>query len=126
MTKKADLAAFIASRIDSSDMTQTEIAAVAGFEHPNFLSMIRSGRSRLPLGRTLALADALEIPRDDLVRRCLDAYEPELYAILTSVFPGLSITEEEMEIIRLVRASKLLPPTPSARRALKRPSVPAP
>jgi transcriptional regulator with XRE-family HTH domain len=108
MSKKSDLAAFIAARIDSSTKTQSEIAAEAGLEHANFLSMVRNGRSRLPLGRTLALADALDVPQEDLLRRCLEAYEPQLYAILVAVFPGMSFTPEELEIIRLVRAAKMV------------------
>jgi transcriptional regulator with XRE-family HTH domain len=122
MTKKADLAVFIASKIDASDQTQSEIAAEAGLENPNFLSMIRTGKSRVPIGRALALADALDIPRGDMVRKCLDAYEPELYAILLTVFPGMGLSDEEFEIIKTVRAARALPP--KVRRALRSSLIP--
>jgi len=123
MTKKADLAVFIASKIDASDKAQSEIAAEAGLDNPNFLSMIRTGKSRVPIGRALALADALDVPRGDLARKCLDAYEPELYAILMTVFPGLAFTNEEIEIVETVRAARALPL--GARRALRSPLVPS-
>jgi transcriptional regulator with XRE-family HTH domain len=43
-----------------SRKTQSEIAAEAGFRNPNVLSMIKAGKSKLPLDRVPALAKALE------------------------------------------------------------------
>jgi len=116
MTNKQEIAVLIGSRIDASGKTQTEIAEEVGFEQ-NFLSMIRNNKAKIPIGRILALADALDIPRDELLRKCLDAYEPELLAILRSVFPGIDYTEEEIEIVRLVRAARALPAAMRARLA---------
>jgi len=106
MTKKKDLAVFIAGKLDTSEKTQTEIAAEVGFEHPNVLSMIKSGATQIPIGRVPALADALEIPRDELLRRCLDAYLPELYAILAMVLPGTMFNDEQVEMVRMVEAAR--------------------
>ncbi|MDG4649358.1 XRE family transcriptional regulator [Roseibacterium sp. SDUM158017] len=40
--------------------SQREIATEAGFRHPNMLSLIKSGASKVPLDRVPALAGALE------------------------------------------------------------------
>jgi transcriptional regulator with XRE-family HTH domain len=108
MTNKQEIAVLIGSRIDASGKTQTEIAEEVGIEQ-SFLSMIRNNKAKVPIGRILALADALDIPRAELLRKCLDAYEPELLAILRSVFPGIDYTEEEIEIVRVVRAARAMP-----------------
>lgn len=118
MTKKEEIAVLIGARIDSSGKTQKEIADEVGFEQ-NFLSMIRNAKAKIPIGRILALADALDIPRDELLRRCLDAYEPELHAALVLVFPGLSFAQDEIDLVKMWRAAKALPPRPGRGRPPK-------
>ena len=108
MTKKEDIAAFIGLRIDTSGKTQTEIAEEIGIEQ-NFLSMIRNGKAKIPIGRILALADALEVDRADFVRRVLDAFQPDLWATLTSVFLALTFTEEEVDLLMKIRAARAIP-----------------
>jgi transcriptional regulator with XRE-family HTH domain len=111
MTNQQEIAVLIGSRIDASGKTQTEIAEEVGFEQ-NFLSMIRNNKAKVPIGRILALADSLDIPREELLRKCLDAYDPDLHAALTLVFPGMSFTQEEVDLVKLVRAARALPAPP--------------
>ena len=40
--------------------SQIEVATQAGFIHPNMISMIKNGSSKLPLDRVPSLASALE------------------------------------------------------------------
>lgn len=56
-----DLAAFIAKRVlELRPKSQIDIAGEAGFVNANVLSMLKSGATKLPLDRVLALAKALE------------------------------------------------------------------
>lgn len=106
MNKKKELALFIHARIDSSHKTLTEISAEAGFENPNFLSMVRKGKSKLPIRRVPALADALEVPQQELLQRCLEAYYPEVHSILRSLLPAYELTPDEIRFLRGYRELK--------------------
>lgn len=52
--------------------TQAEIAAEAGFVNANFVSMLKSGKNKIPLDRVPALAKALEVDSAYLMRLALD------------------------------------------------------
>jgi hypothetical protein len=57
----SDLAAFIAKRVlGLRPKSQIDIAGEAGFVNANVVSMLKSGATKLPLDRVLALAKALE------------------------------------------------------------------
>ena len=47
--------------------TQTEIARSCGFNNPNMLSMIKSGKTKLPLKRVSALCHELGIPTEEML-----------------------------------------------------------
>jgi DNA-binding Xre family transcriptional regulator len=47
--------------------TQTEIARSCGFHNPNMLSMIKNGKTRLPLKRIPALCRELDIRPEELL-----------------------------------------------------------
>lgn len=105
-SKARALANYIASQIDASPKTQTELSKEAGFRHPNFLSMIRTGKAKVPIARVPALADALEVPQQELLQRCLEAYQPEVHRVLQFVIPAYSVTPDELMVLRGYRELK--------------------
>jgi transcriptional regulator with XRE-family HTH domain len=70
---KSRAAQFISRRIYElqARKSQAEIAAAAGFKSPGMISMITSGRVKLPIERAVALATALECDPAALVRLAL-------------------------------------------------------
>jgi len=100
---KAAVATFIDLAIDASAKTAKQIAREAGFENPNFLSMVRKGESKLPLGRIEPLAVALGVPTPDLLNRCLEAYHPDIYRLIARVHPSILVTPSEFAVIRVMR-----------------------
>jgi DNA-binding Xre family transcriptional regulator len=106
MTKAKDLAVFIGARIDSSMKTQRELSAEAGFENENFMSMIRTGKVKIPIRRVRALADALGVAQQDLMERCLAAYHPDIDAILHAVLPAYRLSVDEVAVLRGYRELK--------------------
>lgn len=56
----------------SHKKTQAEIAAEAGFVNANFISILKAGKSKLPLDRVPALAKALEVDPAFMLRLALD------------------------------------------------------
>ena len=107
-SKARALANYIAAQIDASPKTQTEISKEAGFPHSNFLSMIRTGKSKVPIARVPALANALDVPHQDLLQRCLEAYYPEMDQILKFVIPAYGMTPDELMVLRGYREMKRL------------------
>ncbi|SUZ32417.1 hypothetical protein ROE7235_02175 [Roseibaca ekhonensis] len=72
--KNTPTARFIADRVRdlSHRKTQAEIAAEAGFVNANFMSLLKSGRNKVPLDRVPSLARALEVDPAYLMRMALD------------------------------------------------------
>lgn len=71
--KDSALARFVSKRIlELRPKSQTEIAAEAGFQNANFLSMVKTGVSKLAIDRVPALAQALECDPAYLMRLALE------------------------------------------------------
>lgn len=51
----------ISARRTELSMTQSEIAKKLGYQNVNFISMVESKRSKVPLEKTIEIARALEI-----------------------------------------------------------------
>jgi len=83
-------------------MTQAELAKAVGIKTPNFVSMIATGRSKLPIARVPAVADALGVSRTYLMRLVLGQDHPELLAVMEEVF-GHMVSANEFSIIQYIR-----------------------
>lgn len=79
----------IAVAIATSGKTQTEIAREIGIDQPNLVSMLKSGRSKLPINRVRAFANAVGIDPKPFMSRVLQEYMPETWAELQAIY-GIS------------------------------------
>ena len=72
--KNTPTARFITDRVRdlAHRKTQAEIAAEAGFVNANFMSLLKSGKNKVPLDRVPSLARALEVDPAYLMRLALD------------------------------------------------------
>ena len=72
--KDTPTARFITDRVRdlAHRKTQAEIAAEAGFVNANFMSLLKSGKNKVPLDRVPSLARALEVDPAYLMRMALD------------------------------------------------------
>ncbi|HBK0802034.1 TPA: helix-turn-helix transcriptional regulator, partial [Escherichia coli] len=75
-------AAFIAGLIESSPMSQAQIARLIGYKNANNLSLIKSGKIPLPIDKVRPLALALGIEPSRLMMMVLEERQPELAAFL--------------------------------------------
>jgi transcriptional regulator with XRE-family HTH domain len=82
--------------------SQLQVAKESGFPHPNMLSMIKHGKSRLPLQKVPALAEALEIDPALLFRSALSEIWPGYERVVLRIF-GDVLTSEEREMIVFMR-----------------------
>lgn len=90
-------ARLIADRVRdlSHRKTQAEIAAEAGFTNANMMSLLKSGKNKVPLDRVPSLAKALEIDPALLMRLALDqAVGVTAAKAITDIF-GSPVTENE-------------------------------
>lgn len=98
-------ARLIADRVRdlSHRKTQAEIASEAGFANANMLSMLKSGKNKVPLDRVPSLAKALEDDPAYLMRLALDqAVGATAAKAITEIF-GTPATENERGWLEEVR-----------------------
>ena len=101
------LAAYITKRtLQLRPKSQIDIAGEAGFVNANVLSMIKSGATKLPLDRVLALANALESDPRHLFLLAMGqaGYETESAAI-AQIFGTIVTTNETIWLKELRDAS---------------------
>lgn len=89
MTKKS-VTDYLARAIHRCGKSHKEIAADAGFESANMISMMKAGHTKVPLARVPQLASALEVEVTALLDICLKAYYPEIREVIreTRYVPG--------------------------------------
>lgn len=103
MKTKQDVADYLARCIEVSGKTQIQIAERAGFPTPNSLSMMVTGRMKVPMRRIPGLAKAMGTDPRELLSHCLEAYQPDLYALIAHLHPSMLVTSKELRHIRAMR-----------------------
>ncbi|WP_319800863.1 XRE family transcriptional regulator [Rhodobacter sp. KR11] len=83
--------------------SQAEIAEIAGFTNANFLSMVKSGVSKLAIDRVPALAKALECDPALLLRLALEQAEGNTAAVAIFQILGEPVSENERGWISEIR-----------------------
>ncbi|MBL8430704.1 MAG: hypothetical protein JNJ95_12590 [Dechloromonas sp.] len=97
----------MAEQIDSSTKLQITIAKEAGFESPNILTMLKQGRTKVPLSRVGPLASALNINPSHLLRKVLEEYTPETWTAVEECLGHLILSEEEEALIKTYRQMRI-------------------
>jgi len=105
MTKTQQLARYISDSIAKCGRRHREIARDAGFDGENIVSMIKTGRTKLPIARIPDFAKAIGVDPHDLLDRCLEAYQPEIHAVVAALAPSALVSAEELKILRLLRTA---------------------
>ena len=103
MKTHTDVAAYISHATSFSGKTNQEIAEESGFSNGNFISMLRHGRSRLPLTRVHALAKSMGTDPAVLFEGCLAVYHPELHKAFKLLAPSMLVSRGELAVIRALR-----------------------
>lgn len=109
------LARFIDKRINElHHKTQADIARDAGFQNANFITMLKTGVSKLALDRVPSLAKALDVDPAHLMRLALDqTYGPRMLSVFVELL-GETVTSNEREWLELIREVSLdTDPAPS-------------
>ena len=103
MENKSTVARFIATRIEETGQMQKDIAAKVGFEHPNIITMIKQGKTKLPLDKVGTMARALETDPVELLRMCMEEYHPATWKAIEP-YMETGITAEEGRLLASLRS----------------------
>lgn len=102
MENTSQVALLVTEQIRIVGKKQLEIAEEAGFENPNVITMIKQGRTKLPLGKVGLVAKALEIDPMYLLKLCIEEYQPETWEAIRP-FMDEVVTKDEMHIVKVIR-----------------------
>ena len=78
MKNKSEVADFIANQIQVIGKSQIKISEEAGFDKPNMITMIKQGKTKVPVNKICSLAKALEVNPYGFSMLCLTEYKPDL------------------------------------------------
>lgn len=104
MEKNTKVAQFIAQRIVATGKSQRDIAIEAGFDSPNMVTMLKQGKTKLPIAKVGTMARALEADPVHLLKLSLSTYCPETWEAIEP-FLESALTEDELRLIQALRAS---------------------
>lgn len=109
--RNISVAEYLTDQIRLSGKTQQEIAQEAGFNKPNIISMLKKGETKLPLSKVAPMARALGVDPVVLFRMVMNEYEPQTWQAIEETILGQPVlTQNEIEIIELVRTGKVSDP----------------
>ncbi len=93
----------IDAMVNSGAKTQFQIANEVGWDRPNFLSMIKHGKSRIPLDKVAALAKALAIDAGFLLRLVMQDHWPDQHKVIAEIMPLGTLSRNELAILAHIR-----------------------
>ena len=108
---KPTVAEYITAQIGYSGKSQLEIARECDFPKPNMITMIKQGRTKLPIAKIGLMATSLGIDPLHLYKIVMEQYEPENWSVVqNTVLKQPVLTTNELEIIDTVRKSNVVNP----------------
>lgn len=97
------VAQYLDNQITMSSKTQIQISEEMGYEKPNIITMIKQGKTKLPVNKIEPMAKALGIDPVYFMRLVLQEYQPDLCAALDAIYAGGLVTAQELAMIEAVR-----------------------
>lgn len=88
------VADFIVRRQAEVDVTNRELADAIGYHNPNVITMIRKGRTKLPIDKVKQFAAALGVDPVWLLRRVMHEYMPETLKVVEQCIGPLTTNNE--------------------------------
>ena len=102
METTSNVARFIANRIEETGQLQKDIAAKVGFESPNIITMIKQGKTNLPIDKIGLMAAALETDPIQLFKMCFEEYQPATWKAIAP-FMETAMTKDELRLLTALR-----------------------
>ena len=103
METTSQVARFVNSRIEATGQLQKDIAMQVGFDKPNMITMIKQGKTRLPLDKVGPMAKALETDPVRLLSMCMEEYHPATWKAIAPYMES-AMTADERKLLSALRA----------------------
>lgn len=120
--KKITVAQYVDQQVNLCGKSQLDIAREAGFNKPNIITMIKQGKTKLPMAKIGPMAKALCVDPVYLFQLAMREYEPDTWEALEEfIFKAPILSQNEIEIVEIIRQSTVPNPkirTDEDRRAL--------
>ena len=108
--KPSNVAEYLLVQINASGKSQALIAEEVGFAMPNMITMLKKNLSKLPIDKIGKMAASLSIDPVHLYTMCMKEYYPDTWAGIQSFLKTPTLTENELEIIKVIRESNVVNP----------------
>jgi len=108
--KPKTVAEYINWQVDLCGKKQYQIAEEAGFEKPNIVTMIKQGKTKLPLEKIGRFAKAIEVDPIHLFKLCMQEYLPETWDEIQKMFSQPVLTTNEVAILKVIREANIVNP----------------
>lgn len=93
---------FIAERQLELGLTNQTIATGIGYANQNVISMIKKGRTKLPIDKVAKLAFVLEVDEAKLMRMAMKEYMPDTLKVIERCL-GPTVTQNELALLEIWR-----------------------
>lgn len=100
----SDVRSIFSNALDTSGKSLVEIAEEIGYANPNFLTLIKSGKNKIPIHKAADIAVAIGLDPAMFLRTCLTEYQPEIMQTVEEHL-GAVLSKGEKKIIRTVRSA---------------------
>ncbi len=80
-----NVAYFISTRIEELGLKLLDVAEICGFARPNVVTMIKQGKTKLPMDKIGPMARALQTDPFELYRMCMQEYLPSTWEAIASI-----------------------------------------
>jgi transcriptional regulator with XRE-family HTH domain len=94
---------FLTQAIEASGLKQTEIALAVGYDKPNFITMLKQGKTKLPINKVPVFAKALGIDELHFLRLVMREYHPQVWGVFENIMGKQLIADDEFEIVKIMR-----------------------
>jgi transcriptional regulator with XRE-family HTH domain len=100
--KRITVAEYLSGAIGLSGKTQREISQEIGYENPNVLTLMKQGKTKLPINKVQALAKALGVDQANFLRIVMSEYMPEAWDVIKSVVGEKVVSADQTELLGIV------------------------
>src|SRR5262249_46729194 len=103
MKKPLRVAEYLDHLIILSGKSQVEIAAAVGYTNPNVVTMIKQGKTKLPINKVPAFAKVLNVDPVHLLRLTINEYMPTTGGAIDMVVARALVSDNERGVLEVMR-----------------------
>lgn len=97
------VADYIDRQLALSGKTQTDVCFEIGYKNPNLLTMLKKGKTKLPIIKVKLLAKSLGVDPVYLLKLTMLEYTPDTWDVIQDIMGAQAVTDDEYAILREIR-----------------------